>query len=366
MSAQPLQAQPSGPNRLLCSESDKVYGDFRDDLSRDGYAIIKGAIPRERADKYADEMYSWLEGFNLGFNRHDPSTIHKRHLPHITEKGMILNYAATHESFAWAIRGEPGVIDTFAAVYDTPDLLVSFDALNASFPNRTDIPANSPWPHQDQDPERPGFRCLQGLVNLLPNGADDGGLIVCRGAHRLSDEFHDAMRAANDERIPAWTNEWYGFTDRGMRWLEEKGCEWVKLCAEPGDLLLWDSRTPHYNLSPTAGKEGARPRFAIYTCYMPVAEATQEDLRRKREAFEKRVGTTHWPNAKHVGSNVAKRDGEDDPHNRFKPVNEPVLDERTFRLTGIPYIQETVEVPVAAVVDAPQTQTIQPEVAVGA
>lgn len=62
MSAQPLQAQPSGPNRLLCSESDKLYGDFRDDLSRDGYAIIKGAIPRERADKYADEMYSWLEG----------------------------------------------------------------------------------------------------------------------------------------------------------------------------------------------------------------------------------------------------------------------------------------------------------------
>lgn len=25
-------------------------------------AVIKGAIPRERADKYADGMYSWLEG----------------------------------------------------------------------------------------------------------------------------------------------------------------------------------------------------------------------------------------------------------------------------------------------------------------
>jgi hypothetical protein len=39
-----------------------TYGDFRDDLIRDGYAVIKGAIPRERADKYADAMYSWLEG----------------------------------------------------------------------------------------------------------------------------------------------------------------------------------------------------------------------------------------------------------------------------------------------------------------
>lgn len=38
------------------------YGDFRDDLIRDGYAVIKDAIPRERAEKYADAMYGWLEG----------------------------------------------------------------------------------------------------------------------------------------------------------------------------------------------------------------------------------------------------------------------------------------------------------------
>jgi hypothetical protein len=72
---------------------------------------------------------------------------------------------------------------------------------------------------------------------------------------------------------------------------------------------------------------------------MPVADATQEDLIRKKDAFERFVGTTHWPNARHTGSNVAKRDGEDDPHNRFEPRNKPVLDERTFKLTGIPYIK---------------------------
>jgi len=38
------------------------YGDWRDDLLRDGYAIVKGAIPRERADGYANAMYDWLEG----------------------------------------------------------------------------------------------------------------------------------------------------------------------------------------------------------------------------------------------------------------------------------------------------------------
>ncbi|KAK7717167.1 hypothetical protein SLS57_006311 [Botryosphaeria dothidea] len=281
---------------------------------------------------------------------------------------MVLHYAGTHERFAWAVRQEPGVAAAFARVYDTPDLLVSFDALNASFPNRADVAPNAPWPHQDQDPEKGGFRCLQGLVNLLPNGPADGGLIVCKGGHRVSEEYHEVMRAEGEERIPAWTSEWYGFKERGMKWLEEKGCKWEKLCAEPGDLLLWDSRTPHYNLSPA--ETSTQPRFAIYTCYMPVAEATQEDLRRKREAFEKRVGTTHWPNAKHVGSNVAQRDGKDDPHNRFKPVNEPVLEERGLKLIGLPYIQEIAnagdESSVAAAIDGPQTQNIQPEVAVGA
>lgn len=78
---------------------------------------------------------------------------------------------------------------------------------------------------------------MQGLVNLLPNGPDDGGLIVCPGGHLLSDEFHKDM--ADEPRIPAWTPEWYGFTENGMKWLENKGLKWVKVCAEPGDLLLW-------------------------------------------------------------------------------------------------------------------------------
>ncbi|KAL3471068.1 hypothetical protein BJX99DRAFT_250697 [Aspergillus californicus] len=329
------EAVPAPPLnvRMHLDGKDPRFGDFRDDLARDGYAIVKDAIPKDRALKYADEMYGWLEGFNLGFNRNDPTSVHKDNLPLINEKGMCMHYAAPHEKFVWDVRSEPGVVQAFEKVYNDNDLIVSFDAVNFGFPNRTDLPPNKPWPHQDQDPSKPGFRCLQGLVNLLPNGPNDGGLIVCRGAHLISEDFHRDMAA--EERIPAWTPEWYGYTENGMKWLEDRGCEWVKVCAEPGDLLLWDSRAPHYNLSP----KGSTPRFCIYTCYMPVAEASQDDLQRKKKAFESWLGTTHWPNARHTGSNNAKRDGEECPYNRFKPVQEPVLGERAFRLTGIPYLK---------------------------
>lgn len=332
--AVPVVRAEAPRGRMIVDGRPTNYGDFRDDLNRDGYAVIKGAVPRERGLAYSDTFYSYLEGFGLGYDRNDPSTVQRANLPVVNEKGMILSYGVTHEKWVWDIRSEPGVIEPFTKVYDDEDLIVSFDVVNVGFANRGDLPANNPWPHQDQDPAKPGFRCLQGLVNLNPCGPNDGGLIVCKGGHILSEQFHREM--ADEPRIPAWTPEWYGFTNRGMQWLKDHGLEWVKVCAEPGDLIVWDSRVPHYNV-PSQTKQD---RFAVYTCFMPVADATQEDLIRKRDAFEKRLGTTHWPNAQHVaGSNVAMRDGNPCSKSRDRPIEEPVLSERAFRLTGIPYIK---------------------------
>lgn len=47
---------------------------------------------------------------------------------------MCLQYAVTHEDFAWSIRGEPGVVGAFEKAYNTKDLIVSFDAVNFGFP----------------------------------------------------------------------------------------------------------------------------------------------------------------------------------------------------------------------------------------
>jgi hypothetical protein len=116
---------------------------------------------------------------------------------------MCAGYGLPHEAFTWAVRSEPGVVGAFEKVYNTEDLIVSFDAINLGFPNRTDVSENKPWPHQDQDPEKTDFRCLQALVNLLPNGPDDGGLIVCKGAHLASEAFHKVFKDEPD-KIWAW------------------------------------------------------------------------------------------------------------------------------------------------------------------
>ena len=70
----------------------------------------------------------------MGFDRNDPATIHEKHLPIINNKGMVLQYAVTHEDFVWKVRCEPGVLEVFETVYNDKDLIVSFDAIGFGFP----------------------------------------------------------------------------------------------------------------------------------------------------------------------------------------------------------------------------------------
>jgi hypothetical protein len=48
-------------DRLWMSGQNGPIADWHKDLIRDGFAVVKGAIPKERADKYADQMFDWLE-----------------------------------------------------------------------------------------------------------------------------------------------------------------------------------------------------------------------------------------------------------------------------------------------------------------
>lgn len=63
--------------------------------------------------------------------------------------------------------------------------------------------------------------------------------------------------------------DFYMFDEEQQKWFAEKGCETVKVCVGPGDLILWDSRTVHYNVPPRGEivrallcKHCAFPQFA--------------------------------------------------------------------------------------------------------
>lgn len=144
----------------------------------------------------------------------------------------------------------------------------------------------------DQNPRRIGQLDLyQGIANLSPNGPNDGGLVVLSGSHKLHQQHFDAIGGFRADKDAGLGENGYDFYGQDADWYRQQGCEEIKICAAKGDLIIWDSRTIHWNASPTA----AQTRFISYVCYCPRRFMDAEGLERKLEVFKARKGTTHWP-----------------------------------------------------------------------
>ncbi|KAI4659154.1 uncharacterized protein J4E92_003957 [Alternaria infectoria] len=317
------------------STAQQKYGDWRDDFYEKGYVVLKGVVPKERALKYRNKMMDWLGTFPNDFDINKPETWTKENLPQSFKNGMYLNYCAAHEKYVWEARQEPGVLAAFEKLWNTNELIVSYDTINLTLPNAGKMAGSKPWPHVDQAPERQGLSCVQGIINLSEAGPKDGGLVVMEGSAKLFDKFfkqHPPDRTKGP--LAALHYDFYPFQDTDVKWYEDQGCKMVKVCAEPGDLILWDSRQMHYAVYP----ETDNIRTIIYACYTPAAMASKEDLAKKKEIFEKWEATTHWPHINIHSQGKAKVDGEIDPWERTEPLEKPELTDKLLKLAGVkPY-----------------------------
>lgn len=313
---------------------DASYGDWRDDLRDKGYAVVKGAIPHERAVEYQQRALKWLTSFGLPLDLNDPNTWVAENMPVQSKLNTFDNYCVAHEKFMWDARMEPGVVDAFSKVWNTNELLVSFDSLNITLPGRKDKPTRAPWPHVDQSPFKRGLHCIQGIINLSHVGDEDGSLMVMPGSNTHNAEFFDTQTDRS-----SWPSiDWRRFSEEEMKWFENRGLNACKVKAEPGDLILWDSRTVHWGAEPTANSKTIRT--VIYVSYSPAKLATKEALEEKARVFNLYGATTHWahdniwlrPQLAHLP------DGTVDPRNRNEPLEKPKANEKMLKLAGLkPY-----------------------------
>lgn len=293
--------------------------------------MVKNVITPEKAKYYQQKALGWLTSFGTPLDLDDPSTWTLENLPFQSKVNTFNKYGVAHEKFMWEARMEPKVLSAFSKIWGTEKLLVSFDALNVTLPNRADKPVQEPWPHVDQSPLRRGLHCVQGIINLSRAGPEDGSLIVLPRSNTVIEHFFDT------ETDPSsWTKkDLHKISEENMNWFDARNMKPLKVVAEPGDLILWDSRTVHWGGEPTANSNTIRT--VIYASYSPVDWATTDALERKKEAFESFQATTHWAH-----DNIVSRekeaylpDGSLDPHNRSKPLEEPEHTERLLQLAGV-------------------------------
>ncbi|KAH3685934.1 hypothetical protein WICPIJ_003088 [Wickerhamomyces pijperi] len=313
----------------------QTYGDWRDELNSQGYCVVKGAISAEKAQAYREDIFNWMKSLRPNFDENDKSTWTPENLPGCSKISTYTNYCVPHEDFFWRLRNEPGFKDAFAKYWGDDKLLVSFDAINVSLPGykSDDLKTTKPWPHVDSSPYRNGLTCIQGIAALAPAGEKDGSLIVYKNSHKYIEEFFKNGGIPEEKWHPADNVQLS--TEELENFLKlYPDVEKLKVHVEPGDLILWDSRTIHYGAAPDDDSDVIRT--IAYISYSPASFATEEALAAKNEVFKQWGGTTHWA-FDNINARLFKAtlpNGELDPADRTEPLHLPELSDEILKLAG--------------------------------
>lgn len=252
-------------------------------LHTHGWAVVP--IPNWNPE-FTNMFFHWFEQCCSNFNRNDSNTWIPANLP-IMSHGILKHYFG-HTELQWLIREL--CADIFARIWNiqSGDLLCSFDGgcflptipkeLNSSFKQ---------WIHTDEPRDFPNFSSVQGVVNFIENGPEDGGLILVEGSHTVFGEY---MAKHPSEGI-VW-----GFTDMADPLLSTRSL--IKICAPVGSIILFDSRLCHCNSSPHGSllKSDNTPRFRMctYVSMAPRIYATQSELTKRTQLYKKGRLTGHW------------------------------------------------------------------------
>lgn len=245
-------------------------------LEKNGFVVYQ--IPNfdptyiDRFKEFVQDHWDPKTQKDCPFDFEDPKTWKSSNLP-ILLNG-IFKHGAAHMDWFWDLREQ--CIPIFSQVYGTDDLLSSFDGLNLSFKKRE--PSHS-WIHCDCPREMRDYLCYQGVVNFLPNGDDDGGLLIVKSSHQIYDNYLEAHPTSG-----------YGWYTIQMGDPLLASLPIYKINLQPGEICLWNSKTFHCNMQPLSDNL----RMAAYVSMIPRSTATSEDLEKRIKAFEEGKGTGHW------------------------------------------------------------------------
>ena len=236
-----------------------------------GYCKVTGVIPEGRAAALRAEMLAWQSSLPAG-TKVPPHGVYKHHY-------------AGHQDFAWRIRGEHGVRQSFAAFWDVEDwrhgMITSQDGcciVPSTFTRR-----DRAWPHVDQAPKSHGLRCIQGVVSLTSN--ERRTLVV----HKYTHAAHSAYFAARGDGASAKK-----YVPVNQADVDPIAHLRTRVAVGAGDMVMWDSRLFHEN---EVGGAPGEARCAQYVCFLPRSHPGNTDAqqRKRMQCAQQRRTTSHWP-----------------------------------------------------------------------
>lgn len=253
-----------------------------EDLEKKGYTVVSGVVPPEDCDVAIRQYKEWLSQFQDGFWPRNFS-------------GILDECNVGHLSATWDMRLRTK--NVFAQLWRTEKLLTSFDAIAIARPpedgqEQFESPENH-WLHTDQIASRVGLHAYQGALYLEEQCDDDWTFYATEGSHKFLDTFYERYPEAAMKAEPVG---YYNLSPEEIKFYKDVGCsEIVRVPVPKGGMALWDSRLIHANARPIQGrKHPGRWRYTIFVSMTPAIWASEQDINKHKEAYERAMMTSHW------------------------------------------------------------------------
>ena len=312
---------------------------LKDQLARDGVAILHNVLRPEDCQMMQDGMWDALEYTSQDFHgvrryktrgdepivplkRDDRDTW--RNFQHFFSMHNMLrqNDGVGSSAVCFNVRTLPAVYAAYEKIYGVKgkDLISSQDGFAVRLPYEKDprfVREMAPWLHTDHafHPKERSRYSVQSWVTAFDVGPQDATFAFLKGSHKFHKEFAIKFGLLDVKE------DWYKMQTREeVDFFLERGCELMRVQCPAGAQVLWDSKTMHFGIGPVGGKQDSI-RMVMYCCYVPRSWATKHNLKRKREVFEDQKTTSHRPERVKCFSDKPRyRDKELQPVRKPEPV----------------------------------------------
>lgn len=239
-------------------------------LKENGYVIIPNVLNIHEINNAKQLFINWKNSIpNL-------DKLHNTIDPH----GIFKFLEIGHQEFAWNIRTRYNIINIFKKIWNTDDLVVSFDG--SCYISKDCNKKDKTWTHTDQAPNSIGFKCYQSFVSLTNN--EERTLIVYEKSHLLHEKYFKERNISHSKNWNLIDIDYLNSIEYSKKTLK----------VNAGDLVIWDSRTFHQN---QYGKINSEERLVQYLCYLPknVKNNNKNQQNKRLKYFNERRTTSHWP-----------------------------------------------------------------------
>ena len=248
----------------------KTIDEIKYELEAKGYCIVPNILTPDEVEYSKLCFQAWKNSIP------DFNDIHNL----INHSGIIKYHNIGHTRHAWFIRTRINVKNIFKTLWNTNNLIVSYDG--SCYISNKNKKMTTFWTHTDQAPNLKGFQCYQGFVSLTEN--KERTLVVYEGSHHLHEQYFKDRNIESDNNWQILDKDYIDSISHLKKVLH----------VPAGSLVLWDSRTFHQN---QYGEPESEERIVQYVCYFPRdhIKNTLYNQNIRKKYFKERRTTTHWP-----------------------------------------------------------------------